>query len=375
MVLFIGCILFAPIALLAQQRQPITPENIWQMQRVGNPEVSPDGVWSAFTVTQWSIEKNTSSTDIYLVNNQTGVVRQLTHTGKEGSPVWSPDGTRLAFVSRRHDGPGQVYILPVNGGEAEKVTDLPVGVFSLQWFPDGNRIAFGANIHPDYKGDWDKLRDMLRQRRESKVTAKVTENAIFRFWDRWITDGMYPRLFSLDLASRKVTDLMPNTANFFSMMGGVSYDISPDGKTIALSMNATKPPYERLNYDIFLLPTDGSGTLTNITPESVGDDSNPVFSPDGKYILFGRQTIYHFYADRVVMHLYNVATGTFRNLTQHIDLSCQDWFWSADGRTIYFVAEHLAMQSIFSVPTAGGQHQLLHHSGTNSGAALAGPTE
>jgi len=369
LIIFLG----ATFPLPAQEKQPITPEKLWQMKRLGNPEVSPDGIWSAFTVTEWSIEKNTSATDLYLVNNQTGELRRLTHTGREGSPVWSPDGTRLAFVSRRHDGPGQIYILPVAGGEAEKVTDLPVGVFSIQWFPDGQRIAFGANIHPDYNGDWAKLRDMLRQRRESKVTAKVTENALFRFWDRWLTDGMYPRLFSLDIATRKVTDLMPNTANFFNMMGGASYDISPDGRTIALSMNRTMPPYERLNYDIFLLPADGSGTLTNITPETIGDESAPVFSPDGRQILFGRQTIYHFYADRVVMYLYDMASGSARSLTRHVDLSCQDWFWSADGRTVYFLAEHLAMQSVFSIPAAGGQHQLLHHSGTNSGAALAGP--
>jgi len=369
----IGVFLFSGQMLLAQVRQPFTPEKLWQMQRLGDPEVSPDGMWSAFTVTKWSIEKNTSETDIYLVNNLSGEKRRLTHTGKEGSPVWSPDGTRLAFVSRRHNGPGQVFILPISGGEAKQITDLPVGVFGLQWFPDGRRIAFGANIHPDYNGDWEKLREILRKRRESHVTAKVTENALFRFWDRWLTDGMYPRLFALETESGKITDLMPNTSNFFNMMGGVSYDISPDGNTIALSMNATAPPYNRLNYDIFLLPTDGSGKLINITPESVGDDTAPVFSPDGRSILFGRQTIYHFYADKVVMHIYDVATGSFRNLTQHVDLSCQDWFWSADGRTIYFLAEHLAMQSIFSIPAAGGQHQLLYHSGTNTGAALAGP--
>lgn len=359
--------------LPAQDKTPITPEMLWQMKRVGNPEVSPDGSHSAFTVTEWSIEANTSATDIYLLNNETAEVRRLTFSGKEGSPVWSPDGTRLAFVSRRHDGPGQIYILPVNGGEAQKLTDLPVGVFSLKWFPDGSRIAFAANILPDYNGDWDKLRDMIKKMRESKVTAKVTENALFRYWDHWLTDGYYPRLFSLDLASKKVTDLMPNTSNFFGLMGGASYDIAPDGRTIALSMNNTQPPYSDTNYDLFLLATDGSGQLTNLTPENVGNDSDPLYSPDGRHILYGRQTIPHFYADRVVMMLYDTRTGTKTPLSEHIDLSCQSWFWAADGRTVYFLAEDHAMQSIFSIPAAGGQHTRLMHSGTNNGAALAGP--
>ncbi|MEE4178094.1 MAG: S9 family peptidase [Bacteroides sp.] len=358
--------------LLAQDKSPITPELLWQMKRVGNPEVSPDGQWTVFTVNEWDIEANNSATDIYLLNNATGEQRRLTFSGKEGSPVWSPDGTRLAFVSRRHDGPAQVYILPLQGGEAQKITDLPVGVFGLKWFPDGNRIAFAANILPEYNGDWDKLRELQKKMSESKVTAKVTENAMYRYWDRWLTDGYYPRLFSLELQSGKVTDLMPHTVNYFDMMGGVSYDIAPDGQSIALSMNTTPPPYEDTNYDVFLLATDGSGQMTNITPENTADDSSPVFSPDGRYVLYGKQNISHFYADRVVMTLYDTRTDSKNPLSENIDLSCSDWFWSADGRTVYFHAEDQAMQSIFSIPAAGGQHTRLFHSGTNSGAQLSG---
>ena len=362
---------FALQPSVAQDKAAITSELLWQMKRVGNPEVSPDGKYSAFTVTEWSIEANTSSTDIYLLNNETAEVRRLTYSGKEGSPIWSPDGKRLAFVSRRQDGPGQVYVLPLQGGEAQKVTDLPVGVFGLKWFTDGNRIAFAANILPEYNGDWEKLKDLQRKMRESKVTAKVTENTMYRYWDRWLTDGYHPRLFSLELASGKVTDLMPNTINYFGMMGGVSYDIAPNGKTIAVSMNVTEPPYDNTNYDIFLLATDGSGQMTNITPDNDAGDSDPVFSPDGRYILYGKQNIPHFYADRVVMTLYDTQTGSHRALTPHIDLSCQNWFWSADGRTVYFLAEDQAMQSVFSIPAAGGNHQRLFHQGTNSGASLA----
>ena len=358
--------------LPARDSSPITPELLWQMKRVGNPEVSPDGQWTAFTVTEWDIEANTSSTDIFLMNNQTAALRQLTFSGKEGSPVWSPDGTRLAFTSRRHDGPAQVYVLPIQGGEAQKITDLPVGVFGLKWFPDGNRIAFAANILPEYNGDWDKMRALQKEMSESKVTAKVTENAMYRYWDRWLTDGFYPRLFSLELQSGKVTDLMPNTVNYFDMMGGVSYDIAPDGQTIALSMNTTQPPYSDTNYDIFLLNTNGSGQMTNITPENVASDGSPVYSPDGRFILYGKQSIPHFYADRVVMTLYDTRNGSKTPLSENIDLSCADWFWSADGSTVYFHAEDQAMNSIFSIPAAGGQHTRLFHTGTNSGAQLAG---
>ncbi len=367
------------MALLSYSQQPFDARALWQMKRVGSPVVSPDGSMSVFTVTEYDTENNSSSTDIYLVTHEGGAIRQLTFSGKEGSPAWSPDGRRIAFTSRRNDGSAQVYVLDLAGGEARKVTDLPVGVFGLKWFPDGRRLAFAANILPDYGGDWDTHRDLQKEMRESKVTAKVTENVMYRYWDRWLTEGYYPRLFSVEIhadgASTKnqVVDLMPNTANFFGLMGGVSYDISPDGAQIAVSMNATEPPYENTNHDIFLLPTDGSGEMTNITSDNPANDSDPVYSPDGRYILYGRQSDPHFYADRMVMTVYDRQSGSHRELTSDIDLSCQNWFWSSDGNTIYFLAEDRAMQSIFSIPARGGRHTEVFRGGTNSGASFAGP--
>lgn len=356
----------------AQNKRPIDPTTLWEMQRPGNPVVSPDGALSVFAVTSYDVEGNTSASNLYLMHNETGNLRQITFSGRDSGPAWSPDGKKLAFVSRRHGGPGQVYILDLAGGEARKASDLPVGVYGLKWFPDGKRIAFAANVLPDYNGDWDTHRQLQKRMGESKVTAKVTENNMYRYWDRWLTDGHVSRLFTLDLYTKEVVDLMPDDGNFFGLMGGVSYDISPDGQTIAVSKNSTKPPYERLNHAIYLVPTDGSGRLTNITADNPANDSNPVYSPDGRYILYGKQTIYHFYADKVIMVLYDTQTGSRTELTANIDLDAEQWFWSEDGRTIYFIAEDRAMKSIFSIPARGGNHTEIFRGGTNNGASLAG---
>ncbi len=350
---------------LCAQTEIFNSTHLWQMKRVASVEVSPDGQKAVFTQTSYNIEEDKGLTDIFLLDIKTGEQRQLTFTGKEGSPVWSPDGKSIAFISKRQDGPGQVYILSLSGGEAQKVTDLPVAVFSLKWFPDGKQIAFGANVLPEYEGDFAKLKNMIEEKKKSKVTAKTTENVMYRYWDRWLTDGFYSRLFSVDLASKKVTDLMPQTNNYFNMMGGASYDISPDGKMIALSMNSTPPPFEQVNEDIFLLNTDGSGKMVNITTENKASDSNPVFSPDGKSILYGKQSIYHFYADKVRMAIYDLSRAESRNITENIDLSCESWQWSADGKTIFFGAELNAGNALFSIPAAGGKHTPVFTSGTN----------
>ncbi len=366
-------LLFGWHAIQAQTLQAFDPATMWQMQRPGSPVVSPDGQWSVFPVTAYDIEANTSSTNLYLLHNEQGDIRQITFSDRDSGPAWSPDGKKIAFVSRRHDGPGQTYILDIAaGGEARKITDLPVGVYGIKWFPDGQRIAFAANILPDYDGDWDKHREMQQKMRDSKVTARVTENNMYRYWDRWLTDGHVSRLFTIDLNTKEVTDLMPGGGNFFGLMGGVSYDISPDGQTIAVSKNSTQPPFERTNHAIFLVPTDGSGELTNITADNPANDVNPVYSPDGRYILYGQQSIYHFYADKVVMTLYDTRDGSRTRLTDHIDLSTGGWFWSENGRTIYFLAEDRAMQSIFSIPADGGLHTEVFRGGTNTGASLAG---
>jgi dipeptidyl aminopeptidase/acylaminoacyl peptidase len=370
-ILSLNIIMLSGLFLNAQEQ--FDAVKLWNLKRVGAPEISPDGNTSAFTITEYDIDEDKSYRNIYLMSNESGKIRQITFTGKDNSPVWSPDGEKLAFVSSRDEGPAQLFILDLKqGGEAKKISDLPVGVYAPKWFPCGTKIAFGANILPDYNGDWDKLKTMIDEIKNSKVTAKVTENTMYRFWDRWLTDNYYPRLFEIEISSEKITDLMPETQNYFNMMGGVSYDISPDGNSIALSMNVTEPPYDRTNSDIFLLKTDGSGELKNITPDNPASDINPVFSSCGNFIAYGKQSIYHFYADRVVINIYDIKTGSHRELTSEIDLSCQQWFWSEDIKTIYFLAEDRAMKSIFSIPAKGGNHKELFRGGTNNNASIAG---
>lgn len=354
---------------LHSQNSVFTAEKMWQLKRLGAPIVSPDGTKLLFTITEHDIEKNTSSTNIFISNFNGSEKRRLTFGDKDSEPIWSPDNSKVAFISRR-TGNAQIYILDMRGGESRKITQLPTTPFSIKWFPDGKNIAFAANVNRDFNGDFSKLKELLDKRKESKITAKVTENAMYRYWDRWLTDEMYPRLFKINIEDEKITDLMPGISNFFDLMGGVYYDISPDGKEIAVSANTTLPPYSDTNADILLISTDGSGKYVNITTQNIASDLNPVYSKSGNFLLYGRQNIHHFYADRVELVLYDRNLKTHTNLSSNVDLSFENWIWSKDEKTVYFVAEDHAMKSVFSFNIQQRRANEIYRSGTNNNVSL-----
>lgn len=366
----------APPASSAQEQRPITPEDVWNVQRVSLGDLSPDGNTMVYTVTRYDIEENNASQQLYVQALDGSAARPLTAQRSDRQPAWSPDGKRIAFVSGRDSGPAQLYVIPVDGGEAGKITDLPVGVSSPKWFPDGRHIAFVASVIPGYGGDFEKLGRMIDEERSSKVTAKVTENRIYRHWDRWLTDGRYPRIFKLDVETGDITDLMPGSKRYFAMMGGAEFDISPDGKELAVSANSNPPPYEYLNYDIFLFPTDGSGTYTNITSHNPANDLNPVYSPNGRTLLYSKRVIKDFYADRVRLVFYDRENAD-RTVIDEVslegtDLSPSRTIWSSNNREVFFTAQHHAMTSIFAYDIRRNSTREVHRGGTNSGILLTG---
>lgn len=370
------------VAVFAADQRPLTPQDIWAMKRLGSPALSPDGKTVAFTVTEWSIEKNKSTTNLWLADVASGQVRRLTTAqASDGSPDWSPDGQRIAFTSKRGDDEAAgLYVIPVNGGEAEKVLELPYGVGSPKWLPDGSGFVALTRVVPELAGQLTKddlaaMKKEIKRRKDSKITAKVSEDRAFRFWDAWLTDNLAQRLVRIDLATKAITDQTPAQKQLFTVSGDTSFDLSPDGRHAVLTINSTPRPYASyLNNDIYLVALDGSGTVKNLTPENPGDDSSAVFAPDGKSVYFSRLETPYYCGEFQKLWRHDLASGKNTPVTDALDYSISDPAISPDGRTLWVTIEDRGATAVFRLGADGQGLTSVHRSGASSGLQVAGGT-
>lgn len=347
-----------------------TVDDMWAVKRVGAPVVSPDGSLVAYTVSTWDAEENRSNADLWLTPVAGGPVRRLTTSkASDTSVAFSPDGRRIAFVSKRDgDTAAQLYVLSLEGGEAERVTERPTAVSNPKWLKDGRRIAFVSSVLGGAESA-EGTRKGLEARDKAKVKARVTENRLFRFWDRWLTDDEYPHIFVVDLETREVKDLLPGSKRHFDLLEGTgSFDVSPDGATLVFSANSTEPPFKTLNRDVYSVPTAG-GPVTNLTASNLADDGDPVFSPDGRTIAYGAEKKADGWPDYTRLAVMDLATGKSTLLTDGWDNAAREWAFSKDGKDIVFHAEVRARVNLYRVPVTGGVPKELHKGGTTSGAA------
>jgi dipeptidyl aminopeptidase/acylaminoacyl peptidase len=361
-------LLFPSLIWSGSEKHTFTARDLWQIKRLSSLALSPDGEVAAVVVTHYDIEKDEGQGDIWMIRTDgSGVKRFTTGETTEESPCWNSDGDMLAFTARRGGENPQLCIIPDSGGEAKVITDMPMGVSSPKWVPGKDKILFVSKVIPGYGEDLESMRAELNERKEDKVSAKITENRLYRFWDHWYTDGTVPHLFLKDVANGELTDLNPGWDRLFNAYGGIEYDVSPDGDEIALTAIRNGPPYDSLTTDVILMPVNNPGHYRNITLENVANDFSPRYSPDGKYILYGRQKIVGFYGDRVRLIRYDRETGEKICISDGFDRSPSGWAVCEDDNMVYFHADDRGMESIFRVSVDGDEVEEVFRGGTNTG--------
>ena len=328
--------------------RPLTAEDIWAVPRVGSPVPSPDGTMLAVAVTTYDLEKNAGKGRIWLVPAHGGEPRPLTSPEfSSGDPAFSPDGRRLAFTRKVDGGKAQLHVMPLDGGEAQKLTDLPLGVFDATWLPDGSGVVFGTYLLRGHLTP-EATKAEIERREKDPVKAHVTEDRVYRFWDTWLTTGEVPHLFVLDLATGAMRDVMAESTAWFDWMDpSGQYDLSPDGREIALAGVTLDVARSLLRSGIFTVPVAG-GPIASLTPDHPSDDLRPRYTPDGKAIVYGMQHDPFFYADRVRLMRFERSGRTHEALLDSWDLSPTHWELAADG-TLLIEAEENGRVSAFAL--------------------------
>src|SRR5256886_7005028 len=334
-------------------KHAITFEDVIKLQRVAEPAISPDGKWVACTVTVPDMEANRNASNIWLVATSGGEAIQLTQSGKDSSPVWSPDGKTIAFISSR-SGDGQVYLLSMEGGEPHPLTKLSTGADLAIWSPDGKTIAFTSGVYPECKDDeCNKKKD--EEKEKNKVKAHVAEALLYRHWTHW-NEGKRSHLFVIAADGNDKAKELTEGVNYDVPpdQRGEASDInfSPDSKEICFTAVTDKVEATSTNGDLFTVPVSG-GEAKRITTQP-GFDGNPVYSPDGKYIAYHAQLTAGYEADRWRVMLYDRSTGKSENLSEGFDRSATNLAWSPDSKNVYFLAENQTQQPVYEMEAKPG---------------------
>jgi dipeptidyl aminopeptidase/acylaminoacyl peptidase len=284
------------MATKTRKQRPITVEDLWRIERLGAPSLSPDGAQAVASLTRYSMEDNKSSSQLWLLSTLGGEPRPLTACGdKDGGPRWSPHGDLVVFTAQREqqgekDKTPQLYVIAPDGGEARRAATVATGVEAFRWFGDGRRLAFLSWVWPGLKGPKAQAAKH-KEFTERKETGYVTSEAHYRHWDRNLPMGRVVHLHLLTLGQNgeqgRVRDLFEGTPYELPRAdpGVDHFDVSPDGRSLVFCFDPA--PEKRNDGRCALVELDlKSGRFTTLAQDTAWDFGAPRYSPDGQRIAF-----------------------------------------------------------------------------------------
>ncbi len=337
----------------------LTPEVLLKLRRISGVSVSPDGKHVVYSVSFQNVEENMTFSNLFIVDlDDQHINRNITESNRKQnySPQWSPDGSKIYFISTSDSKGPQIYTINPDGTDRKRISNIKGGVGSFGISPKGDKVWYTTGVKVEENKD-----DLYPAM--GKSTAKIYDDLPVRHWDYWL-DGTYQHVFVADITN----DGLKNKTDINK---GEAWDtpMAPyfDGGQIAWSNGGDKIVYssKKINGKEYVVSTNSdiyvydlaTKKTKNISEGMVGYDQFPVFSPDDTMVAWWSMERPGNEADKRRLFVADLNTGERRDLTRNFDYNAENFEW--DGRDIYFISPIEATHQICRVSADGGDVEVI----------------
>ena len=357
----------------------MTPEALWAMGRIGGVAVSPDERQIAYSVAYYSVSQNKSNNEIFVMNADGSGNTQITRDAwQESQPTWFKDGKKIAFLCNE-SGSSQVWEMNPDGSDRKQLTRYDGDIEGFSFSPDGKKLLFIAQVKT-VKSTADKYPDL------PKATGIIVTDLMYKHWDEWVTTAPHPFVADFDgNAINNVKDILEGLPYESPMKpwGGIEQLAwSPASDKVAFTCRmktglayAISTDSDIYEYDVnkggFINLCKKDGKDSDNKNEMAGYDTNPQYSPDGKYIAWQSMERDGYEADLNRLCIMDRATGEKRFVSQAFESNVDAFLWNKDSQSIYFIGVWHGETQIYNIDLADGNKLTRLTNGMYDYASLA----